>query len=278
MECVEVRGVNVLRWNPTRPFHGRPRRLLHWTARLPFAPRVGNFGDILGVRVVRDVASERLGPHSYRGSMPNLQRPRLAAVGSVMHMLTPGTTVWGCGVNGKSLSEPLPPELDIRAVRGPLTREYLLDRGVSAPATYGDPGLLLARYWDRPAPQAHGDVVVIQNMNDCDHRKTRPWRVVSPLSPLETVVDAIRGASLVVGSSLHALIIADSFGIPARGIHSSVEPRFKYADYYAGTGRHNAEQAASISEAIEMGGVQALDWDATALLDAFPSDIFTTVA
>lgn len=48
-------------------------------------------------------------------------------------------TIWGTGINGK-VSEDLHKfeKLDVRAVRGPLTRNYLISKGINCPEVYGD--------------------------------------------------------------------------------------------------------------------------------------------
>lgn len=60
-------------------------------------------------------------------------------------------------------------DLDVRAVRGPRTRDFLAGRGISTPAVYGDPGLLVGHRWrrDELARTAKAqDVVVILNFHD----------------------------------------------------------------------------------------------------------------
>ncbi|WKK72505.1 hypothetical protein Q0F99_06055 [Rathayibacter oskolensis] len=48
---------------------------------------------------------------------------------------------------------------------------------------------------------------------------------------------------MVVGSSLHAIVIGEALGIPVGLIASSAEPPFKYQDYFEGTGRTASEYA-----------------------------------
>jgi pyruvyltransferase len=78
----------------------------------------------------------------------------------------------------------------------------------------------------------------------------------------------------VTGSSLHAVVIAESLGIPARLIRSSTEPVFKYEDYYRGSGRQGFTSAANLGEARERGGEHPVSWSAEPLLRAFPADLW----
>jgi pyruvyltransferase len=91
----------------------------------------------------------------------------------------------------------------------------------------------------------------------------------------------ILGCELVVASSLHALIVAEAFGIPARWWHSAslgsarTEGVFKYNDYYASTNRRLDDWASSIDEAIEMGGKEPIrGYDYAALIGSFPRSEF----
>ncbi|WKK72506.1 hypothetical protein Q0F99_06060 [Rathayibacter oskolensis] len=129
-----LRSVPVYSWNPRR-------NKLPVLRRFQVGPRVKNFGDLLGPVVVQGILKER-------GVGPALRRPgsgTVMAVGSVMHKAHDGDIVWGTGVNGKvALALHDFTRLDVRAVRGPRTREWLREnKGIEAPAIYGDPALLL---------------------------------------------------------------------------------------------------------------------------------------
>jgi pyruvyltransferase len=284
--------VELVHWNPRRALIRGPlgRRLL------PYGPRRNNFGDLLGPIVVKRLLATRgidpasaSGPASPSGSPA--RQARLLTVGSVMHFAHDGDTVWGTGVNGKMAPEQHDFEsLDVRAVRGPVTREFLEQRGIRAPAIYGDPALLLAdldprlREW---AAVKEFDVAIVPNMHDFPSvlaeltDEGRADSVVDPRSPVDTVLERIARSRLVVGSSLHGIVIAESLGIPARLVAPSAaaafgESPFKYDDYYAGTGRAGAYRpAADVAEALELGGDAPPDWDLRSLLDAFPWDLWS---
>lgn len=183
--------------------------------------------------------------------------------------------MWGAGVNGKiGANEHSFSRLDVRAVRGPFTRAFLQERGVEAPEVYGDPGLLVSRVFPEFKTQEadRRGVVVVPNLNDGVDR--RDSRVLDPTSPLDGCLRVIAKSSLVVGSSLHAIVVAESFGVPARLVRSQNEHRLKYDDYYSGTGRADYVVAGSVDEAIEMGGEVPPSYDASALVAAFPSELW----
>jgi pyruvyltransferase len=92
---------------------------------------------------------------------------------------------------------------------------------------------------------------------------------------VDAVLRRIASSELVVGTSLHGIVLAEAFGIPARLIRPGVEPMLKYQDYYGGTGRERFTVADSVEDAIHLGGEVAPSWDAEPLLGAFPEDLWT---
>jgi pyruvyltransferase len=99
--------------------------------------------------------------------------------------------------------------------------------------------------------------------------------VASPLGSWNRRIEAILEAELVLASSLHGIVVAEAYGIPARYVRlSSGEAEFKYRDYYEGTGRFDVAFASSLEEGREMGGAAPLDFEHQALMDAFPIDLW----
>ena len=254
-----VRGVSVVRWDPVRPGPSGSRR-------------VGNFGDLLGPLIVRALV----------GSVPVVarRRARLVAVGSILHLSRPGDVVWGAGVNGKMPLRLIDPtSLDVRAVRGPLTKAVLEGLGVPVGPALGDPGLLVSDAFpdlpDRAARRPRRDVTIVPNLNDRSAFRDDP-RAVDPTGPVSEVVAAIAGSRVVVASSLHALVVADALGVDARPLVSDAEHPFKYADHYAGTGRPGALPSGDVSAALASDGPGPAVVDLGALRACFPFDLWST--
>jgi pyruvyltransferase len=256
-----VNGVSVVRWNPVRP-----------DFQTGVVAPVDNFGDLLGPEIVSALSAGLPAPSA---------RPetRLLAVGSIMHYARDGDVVWGSGVNGKiPLSKLTAQNLDIRAVRGPRTRSILRDLGHSVPAVYGDPALLLPRLFPEFAVLScvkTRSITIVPNFNDLSDELLADERVLSPRGDLWDIVRTIAQSEFVIGSSLHAIVIAEAFGIPARLVRSATETHHKSVDYYAGTGRSRIIIADDIDEAIGLGGAVQGDPDLDGLLDSFPSDLWT---
>lgn len=200
---------------------------------------------------------------------------RLVSIGSVMHLARDADVIWGSGINGKHMHEQLPfSQVDIRAVRGHLTRELLQKQGHFVPDVLGDPGLLVGELWPfmkRCEPRY--PLTIIPNLNDLrDYKASQD--VLDPRSDLKACLTRIAESEFVVGSSLHGIIVAESLGVPARLISSSVEPTFKYEDYYLGSGRNGFKTAKNLNQALDLGGESPLKWDSGPLLDSFPFDLW----
>jgi pyruvyltransferase len=252
--------------------HWNPRRRLGAGVilrQLPRRSRVNNFGDLLGPWITARV-------HVVLGlGRPLSDKQRLLTVGSIMHFARNGDVVWGSGVNGKVLSPGGFPKLDIRAVRGPLSAKALCQSGNAVPEVYGDPALLIPHLWsdaELGIERRSGGTVVVPNFHDL---AGAPRGALDPRGDLVELVRRLASAERVIGSSLHAIIVAEAYGVPAVLVTSSTEPTFKYEDYHRGTGRDcpppvpdwRAALAAPTPDPIER-------WDPQPLLGAFPADLW----
>lgn len=231
-----------------------------------------NFGDHLA----RIVPAQLLAGRGYTLDDEVARAVRLFTVGSVLHFAGDGDLVWGSGVNGKiDADRHRFAYLDVRAVRGPLTAEFLRKRGIACPDVFGDPGLLVGTLFaDRFRCMPEHDYVFVPNLHDLALVAGDP-HVVSPLLGWNRVVAAIARARLVLASSLHGLVIADALGIPSRYVRlSETEALFKYQDYALGAGRASIEPAASVAAALEMGGTAPAGFDPAPLIAAFPWELW----
>ncbi len=144
---------------------------------------------------------------------------RLVGVGSIIEHLPEeyAGTVWGTGLMH---DHPVRlPAADVRAVRGRLTAERL-GRDPERFAL-GDPGILVSRFVRRPARR--WELGLVPNAHHRGHRLVRALkaahperiRVVDVTAPPSRAIAQIAGCDAIVTSSLHGLIAADAYGIPA---------------------------------------------------------------
>ncbi|WP_194409374.1 polysaccharide pyruvyl transferase family protein [Microbacterium cremeum] len=256
----------IVHWNPKR--WGRLGRgpVSRW---IPARKGFDNFGDLLGPMIVRRI-HERRALGRARG-----RTPRLLAVGSIMRLAATGDVVWGAGINGKTVDIAQFPVVDVRAVRGPRTAAVLRSFGNEVPDVFGDPALLIPHLWtdaELGIRRRTSGTVLMPNYNDL---RTWPSGAIDPRGdPIERV-RLLASAERVVASSLHAIAIAEAYGVPAVLVASAKEKPFKYIDYYEGTGREAPRAAESWEEGLDTPGAPPISgWNHSTLLDAFPDDLW----
>ena len=140
-----------------------------------------NFGDYLSCIIVAGTA-RKLGLK--RSNMSAGQK--LLAIGSVLHFAQNGDIVWGTGMNGK-----IPPErhaffsLDVRMVRGPMTRDFLVQKGMVVAEVFGDPALLLPLLFPEFTRKPKlNKIIVLPNLNEYQLIKKRVPGTMQLVSPL----------------------------------------------------------------------------------------------
>ena len=227
------------------------------------------FGDALSHAIV-----QKLVPHyEVKQSLPN--QTKLLAIGSILHGAREGDVIWGSGVDGKhpALADYHFRYLDVRAVRGPYTRAFLMKKGARCPEIYGDPALLMPLLFPEFKRNPVREYIVIPQIAEIPLFEGER-NVVFPTDDWEQVVQKIMESKLVISSALYGLIVAEAFHIPARLLRvSDNEPLFSYRDYYLGTGRSTFTYAETVEEALSMGGEPLPYVDLDKLLRAFPYDV-----
>jgi pyruvyltransferase len=164
-------------------------------------------------------------------------RAEMVGVGSILEHL-PATfdgVVWGSGLmHDRMVSLP---RARFLAVRGVLTRERT---GAPRGTVLGDPGLLVSRVARRPAARwalglvPHGHHRTNRAFLDLAERHPDEVRLVNVHAEPGPTVREIASCAAIVTSSLHGLVVADAFGIPAAW--TTLEPAipggdFKFHDY-----------------------------------------------
>jgi pyruvyltransferase len=196
---------------------------------------IRNFGDILSPVIVEHM-SNGIPVHVTRR-----YRGKLVATGSVLYALAEGDRVWGAGAIRNRRITP-PPNVVFHAVRGPLTRALLQ---ADVPETYGDPATLLPTIY-RPKVEKRFELGLVPHYKDMAavHVADPSIAMINVQSEWREVVKRIVSCQAILSSSLHGLIVAEAYGIPAVWIAASdnvVGEGFKFRDYYLATGREPPE-------------------------------------
>lgn len=237
-----------------------------------------NFGDYLSLKLVERIVNQPVRVYQKKN-----QEKKLLAIGSILFFANEDDILWGTGTNGK---KPLKEDysfsnLDIRAVRGPLTRAFLEETlGINCPEVYGDPALLVPYFFPEFKKKKHPKYkyIVIPHYSENHLFPKKASNIVYSTDPWDEIIHKITDSEFVISSSLHGIIVAEAFGIPAKLLRvTDNEPLLKYIDYYMGTGRDEFTFATSIEEALEMGGEPPIQCDLEALYNAFPFEHWPNV-
>lgn len=162
-------------------------------------------------------------------------RPHLLGVGSIAASATRESWVMGSGLLRPLRAGDRPRVGRVLAARGALTAEML---GVEAPYL-GDPVCLIDLLLPRPSAGGGGLGVVPHAINAAAWRRALRGRedvtVIDPSGDPLAVVRAIAACDRVASQSLHGLVVADAYGLPAVWVEPSegmVGGRFKFEDYF----------------------------------------------
>lgn len=242
-----------------------------------------NIGDYLGFVVAEFMLAKK--GLSLDTWVP--RRRHMNSVGATIFSSYQTSTIWGSGVHHVPYTilrylqyYPLR-RLDIRAVRGPLSREVLLKYGHKCPEVYGDPAILMPFIY-QPRVEKTTEVVVIPQIGSertfrAAHPEIEQYILSTNTNDYQSFIDTIASSKKVISSSLHGIILAESYGVPAvffRGRSKIVD--FKFYDYYASTGRYDVHLADTFEEACTLEPLPLPDLKPLqeAVMDVFPYDLW----
>lgn len=246
-----------------------------------------NLGDVLAMPIINFMLDKR----GLAADKEVKERKHFFTVGSGGLRSFQDTTIWGTGIMYDGLKglwfekywDANHRHLDIRAVRGPMTREVFLKLGHKCSEVYGDPGILMPLiYQPKNVEKTHDYMVIPQYTTENEVRKYIPGeRIISMnTNDYKSVIDKIVSCKKVYSSSLHGIILAEAYGVPAvffRGVPAIVD--FKYKDYYASTGRYDVPMAGSLAEAFSFEAPELPDLTKLqqGLMEAFPYDLWEEI-
>lgn len=192
-----------------------------------------------------------------------MHKPNYMCIGSFLHEATPETIVWGSGVISEDecyAMKSVPKE--VLAVRGKLTRHYLLKKGINCPEVYGDPALLLPLFYPKTNVKKKYKLGIIPHINDLSNKyveelRSNPEVLIIQMNHYANwhdIIDKICECEVIISSSLHGIIVSDAYHIPNFWIELSdkvIGNGFKFRDYYSSVGKEKVESI-KISSSIDI--------------------------
>ena len=197
-----------------------------------------NFGDEISALMLKKMG--------YKVKRVALEKADLVLGGTIMDTVDKrakdGVAIWGAGVAWEHEAEN---RFNILAMRGKLSANTY---GVDVPL--GDPGLLTSLFYARDVPKY--DIGVVRHYVD---KEEYPWAdiVIDATEPVETVIRKISQCRTICSSSLHGVIVANSFGIPAMRIYNEevISGNVKWNDYQTALTQGIAQVQVQLVRAIE---------------------------
>lgn len=213
-----------------------------------------NWGDYVNLILAELISSKKVIPFRFHECEESV-----SMMGSILPWsMTSTTIVWGSGClnPADSLWEKVDKPLAVCAVRGPKTREVLMQHGIDCPEVYGDPALLFPRFYFPSLKNVRkhklgvvfhcssikrGQVWREQQKANCDILLINP----SEFNDWHEFIDGICSCDLILSSSLHGIIIADAYHVPNvwMTLTGNEHPadNFKFIDYFLSVGKNIVE-------------------------------------
>ncbi|GII98196.1 polysaccharide pyruvyl transferase [Sediminihabitans luteus] len=196
-----------------------------------------NFGDEISGPIIEALTGRRV-------RWASAETCELVAAGSVIQQLTRTKrkqmpVFWGSGLINPPRENARPLTLPAVAVRGQLTRTRVRST-LADDVALGDPGILADQLLRRP-PRKRFTVGVLPHYQDAADPNvdalialgSQVRRIEVTWTP-EEVVNEIASCDVLLSSSLHGIIVADSVGVPS--VHLKFSDRlmggeYKFRDY-----------------------------------------------
>lgn len=227
--------------------HGETIRLVSWNEH-------PNFGDALSGYIVSRLCDSKIKLKRaalplvhfaksiirYPNLLPKFFLPfqkNLLAVGSVLNMGNSRSIIWGSGfMNGDDTFF----GGKVCAVRGELSERKIMIAGGSACGVYGDPALLLPLIYNPDVKKKH-KTGIVPHWRETDDFSTdfHDCHIIDlRTEDAEAVIEDILSCERVLSSSLHGLIVAHAYGIPALWVRRGYidTDGFKFMDYFSSVG------------------------------------------
>lgn len=202
-------------------------KLKEWHWREP-ETQMQNFGDEIGLMIL-----QRLGYDVEYTDDPS--QADIFTTGSIVSYISQhgkaGAIVWGSGALEDDIPADFTKRFKIAAVRGHLTGKRIDPINGLMSAAKGDPALLAPLFW-RPQRSVTYGLGVIRHYLD---RNDYPMAdiIIDANEPVEEVIRKLNMCVTIASSSLHGLILAYAYGIPAMRVPRSdiIGGDWKYLDF-----------------------------------------------
>jgi autotransporter strand-loop-strand O-heptosyltransferase len=209
-----------------------------------------NWGDVITQFLLEHFSGKKLNKEDVfyfdeEGKMLD-KNGKIVGVGSSIYYVKSNDYVWGTGcIDEYSIGDE---PKKIYSVRGPLTRNLLIEKGWDVPEIYGDPALLFPKIYNPVINKKYKygliphyiDYTILEGLQSINHIDDLGIKIINITSDVYEFINQVLECEFILSSSLHGLIVADAYGIPNHRVEISSLIHggdFKYLDYYASVSR-----------------------------------------
>lgn len=216
--------------------------ILHWKC------VGGNWGDDIALSIAKHICGHNNINLYDQYTINDIDGLAYTIVGSINQSIQySNTIIWGSGFifDYSSKNKMWATPKKVCAVRGPLSRNVYLRHNIECPEIYGDPALLISRYYNPPNVKKQYDYGIIPHHIDKKNNWLNQFKETSSFKILDiqnskSFIDDLLKCNVILSSSLHGLIASDSYGIPSYWIklsNSVLGNGFKFRDYFLSVNR-----------------------------------------
>ncbi|WP_417238895.1 polysaccharide pyruvyl transferase family protein [Bizionia sp.] len=197
-----------------------------------------NYGDLIGAYLVGKISNKKVvWTHPKHWHLKDYFQPIFVTAGSILAQVNKKCVVWGSGIIQKN--QKVKPATFL-AVRGPQTRINLLAQGYNVPEVYGDPGLLMPLFY-YPKVEKTYRLGIVPHYTDFAtvklmYQGNDQILIIDLMTnDIEATTNLFLQCERIISSSLHGLIVAHAYQIPAIWVEFSQKlfgDGIKFQDYF----------------------------------------------
>ncbi len=196
-----------------------------------------NYGDLLSKYLVEKISNKEV--LSIKHPKTGIQKylfNNFLVIGSIITAASNKSIVWGSGIIKKNENIR---KAKFVAVRGPKTRARILELGYECPEVYGDPAILLPKYYSENISKKYR---IGLTPHYVDFKEVKKFVSDSDIKVINLLTDSIEKTTkeileceIIISSSLHGVIVPQAYNIPALWVKFSNNlsgDNIKFYDYF----------------------------------------------
>lgn len=200
-----------------------------------------NWGDSINEFIFESILERKI--YSSNKIFNFRNQESITGIGSVLNSRLKNYSIWGSGFLSEKHTLIYPPN-EVLAVRGKLTQRKVQSLFGKTSDLLGDPGLLFREFYNPQLKKGY-QLGIIPHFKELDEKVIQNVRasfgsdinIISPTLDIFKFADEVSKCERILSSSLHGLVLAESYGIPTSRIFISdklIGGDFKFEDYYSG--------------------------------------------